>query len=111
MADIERSLTGDETISVTFVDEALALENLSKNFAIDDKKAVEIGVAELETQITKCKHGTNLGAECYLRVLDKQENGFDELFWCFTVVNTNGENFSAVISTKDGKVLAKSEEK
>ena len=110
MADIERTLVGDETISVTFGEETVAIENLSKNFGIDDKKAVEIAVQELETQITKCKHGTSLGAECYLRVLDKKENDFDQLFWCFTVVNTKGENFSVVISTVDGKVLAKSNE-
>ncbi len=110
MADIERSLTGDEAISVTFAEESVALENLSKNFGVDDKKAVEIASQELETQINKCKHGTNLGAECYLRVLDKQENDFDQLFWCFTVVNKKGENFSIVISTVDGKILAKSDE-
>lgn len=109
MADIERSLTGEEAISVVFGEKTLTLENLSKNFGIDDKKAVEIGTQELETQITKCKHGTSLGAECYLRVLDKKENDFDELFWCFTVVNTEGENFSVVLSTVDGKILAKSD--
>ncbi len=109
MADIERRFGGDEVIEVTLGTESIAVQNLSKDFAVDAAKAVEIAAKELETQISQQKRGTSLDAECYLRVLDKKANGFDELFWCFTVVTPEGETHSVVLSTQDGKVLAKSE--
>ena len=107
MVDLEKCVTGDETIEVTYNGETVALTNLSKDFAVDDKKALEIGVKELEEKILACKSGNKLNAECYLRVLDKKANNFSDVFWCFTVINVNNESYSVIISTVDGKVLAK----
>jgi len=107
MLDLNRELSGDEQITITFNDSSLALKNISKDFGVDNSEAIEIASKELEKEILKNKVGNNLNAECYLRVLDKQENNFDDVFWCFTVVNTSNENFSVVISTVDGSILAK----
>ncbi len=107
MVDLEIELSGDEEIVVTYNGESVTLNNLSKDFAVDDERAIEIASIELEEEITALKSGVTLNAECYLRVLDKQANNFEEVFWCFTVVNTNGESSSVIISTSDGSVLAK----
>ncbi len=110
MVDLETSFTGNEDVEISFAGQNIKLENLSKNFQINDQKAIEIGTKQLEKQITKLKKWSNLNAECYLRVLDKKENNFDQIYWCFSVVNTDGENFSVIISTIDGSVLATSQE-
>ncbi|MBP3431552.1 MAG: hypothetical protein J6K39_01680 [Clostridia bacterium] len=108
MLDLEREISGREVISVAFGDTNLTLQNLSKDFAVDSEKAIEIACGELGDRILEGRSGNNLNAECYLRVLDKKANNFDDFFWCFTVVNTQNENYSVVISTVDGSILAKS---
>ncbi len=109
MVDLEKKLSGEENIKISYGGKEVALSNLSKDFAIDDKKAIEIGTTELEEKILACKSGRKLNAECYLRVMDKQANNFEEVFWVFTVINVKNENFSVIISTADGKVLAKND--
>lgn len=108
MVDLEKSLSGDEEIEVIFEDQPLKLENVSKNFGVDYLQGLEIASNEMEEQILLKKTYKNLNAECYLRILDKKANGFDGLFWCFTVMNIDNESYSIVFSAEDGKVLAKS---
>ena len=107
MADLERFFTGEETIIVEYNGEQLQLNNLSKDFKVQWKEALEIAVEQLQSEITKEKEYANLNAECYLKVLDKRANNFEEFFWCFTILNVKNESFSVVISTTDGSVLAK----
>ncbi len=109
MVDLEQRLSGDESISVEYAGQTLEMQNLSKDFAIDDVKAIEIACNELSDKIDGIRRGNNLNAECYLRVLDKKANNFDNMFWCFTVVTTDKQTFSVIISTVDGSILAKSE--
>lgn len=108
MCDLEIKLTGDEKIEIMFLNRQVELKNLSKDFQIDSNKAIEIASEKLEDKIKSCQKGWKLNSECYLRVLDKRANNFDEMFWCFTVVNIKNENFSIIISTKDGSILAQS---
>ncbi len=107
MVDLERRLTGDEVVTLSYEGQEISLENLSNNFVVNDQQAIEIASAELEEEITKLKSGSHLNAECYLRVLDKQANNFDGTFWCFTVINVENETYSIIISTADGSILAK----
>lgn len=111
MADLQQRLTGDEKISVTYAGKESELKNISKDFAINSDKAIEIGANALAGEIDKLRNGNKLNAECYLTVVDKNSNELDGTFWCFNVVNVNGESFSAIISTQDGKVLAKTNDK
>lgn len=109
MVDLEKKLTGSEKIEIEYNGEKLVLQNVSKDFVVDADKALDIASKQLESKICLLKNGSNLNAECYLRVMDKKANKFDDLFWCFTVVNARNENYSIIISTVDGSVLAKSE--
>ena len=108
ISDLEKEFSGEEKIAITFNGKVLTLECLSKNFAIDSQKALEIASKELADKITMKKSFSKLNAECYLRVLDKKANKQDGVFWCFSVLNVDNENYSVIISTTDGKVLAKS---
>lgn len=108
LADLEKRLTGNEIIEITYGGKTQRLDNLSKNFTIDCDRALEIAAKELEDKILQKKTYANLNAECYLRIMDKKANNFDGIFWCFTVVNTDNKNFSVIISTEDGSILAKS---
>jgi hypothetical protein len=109
MFDLEQKLSGGEQISIEISNKTIEFENLSKNFAISADKALEIATKELSNHIEAAKSLSGFSAECYLRVLDKRANNFEDVFWCFTLTNTNSESFSVVISTTDGSILAKSE--
>lgn len=108
MLDLETAFSGNENVEVSYGGKTLVLENQSKDFAVGFEKALEIATRELEDKILLKKSFNKLNAECYLRVLDKKANDFDGVFWCFTVLNNANENYSIVISTVDGAILAKS---
>ena len=108
MYDFERQLTGEENISMTLNDQTVEMVAVSNDFAVTSDKALEIASKEFETKILLKKSGMNLNSEFYLRVLDKNANNFDEIFWCFTVFNVDGENYSIIISAETGNILAKS---
>lgn len=109
MIDLERVLTGEEAVSIEVNGETLTLQPISNDFQIDYSRALEIACENLEDKIVRAKSFTNLNAECYLRVLDKHSNDLEGTYWCFTVFNVDGENFSIIISTADGSIFAKSE--
>ena len=108
MVDLGKRMSGDEVVSVEYMEEEFELKNVSKDFVVDADEAIEIASNELSEVILRAKKHSNLNAECYLRVMDKRMNNFQDMFWCFTVVNVDGESFSIIISTVDGSVLAKS---
>lgn len=107
MVDLERELKGTENIELTVTGQTFKLNALSNDFVVDDEKALEIASREFDNEITKKKNFNSLNAEMYLRILDKNANNFDDVFWCFTVLNVDNESFSIVISTVDGSILAK----
>lgn len=108
MFDLGKSVGEGEEVFVEFEKSVLKLECLSKDFGVNADKALRIASEELEKQILACKSFNTLNAECYLTVLDKKANHFDGVFWCFSILNTQNQTFSIIISTKDGAVLAKS---
>lgn len=107
LCDLCQHLSGAEKISIEFEGQKQDLQNLSKDFSVDSEKALEIASKEMSDNILKVKSYNVLNAECYLSVMDKKANNFDQIYWCFTVLNVNNESFSIIISTKDGSVLAK----
>ena len=109
MVDLERKFSGNEKILIEYMDDEIELVNMSKDFGVSADKAIAIASKEISKKITKTKKLSSLNAECYLRVLDKHANNFQDLFWVFTVVNVKNETYSVVISTVDGSVLSKSE--
>ena len=108
MCDLERFVANGKEVSIEIDEKTLKLADLSQDFGTNWDQAIEIAIKNLRPEIEKERKFANLGAECYLKIMDKKVNNFDDFFWCFTVVNIKNENFSIVISTVDGSVLAKS---
>lgn len=111
MLDLERRLSGQEQVSFAYAGQTIALQCESNSFAVNDLDAIRIAAENLSDKILECRRGNNLGAECYLRVLDRRTNQLDSTFWCLTVVTEQNKTYSIVISAKDGSVLAKSTDK
>lgn len=102
--DLGKKMTGEEVVIVEVNGEILHLQRV--DFEIDGQNAIEIASKALEDKILLKKKFNNLNAECYLKILDKDVNKLDNFYWCFMIVNVDGETFSAIISTQDGSILA-----
>ena len=109
MADIVNLFSFGEAFTLSYNNENVELTRISDEFGIDYQEALNIACENLKEELESCKIYNNFNAECYLRVLREKENNFDNLYWCFTCLNYEGESFSIVFSTVDGEILAKSE--
>lgn len=107
MADLEKSIAGDSVISVKYGNTEIALNQSSNNFSIDYGKAIEIGVNEFREEIVSLVQKDELKAECYLKVLDKLTNSYEDPFWCFTIVDQKGNHLNCIIDITTGEVLAR----
>lgn len=110
MADLEQTLTGDEVITVKFLDEEANLVCKSNDFKVDANQALEIGTENLSSFIDSLRSGNNFNGECYLKLLDNISGGFSDIFWLFSVYSADGEMQNVIISTENGSVLAGAEQ-
>ena len=107
MLDLERSFDEGDLISVKYGNTQITLDCLSKEFKVGYDKAIDIGVNEFSEEISKMLQKDELKAECYLKILDNLSNGFDSRFWCFSIVNEEGEHLNCVIDVESGEITAK----
>ena len=106
MADLQKKLTGQEQIQVTYLDKTANMECKSKDFAVSSDKAIELGCQHLKDFIEPLCDGNNFKGECYLRVMDKltgEENG---TVWLFSVLSSDCKIANVIISTSQPQVLA-----
>lgn len=108
MVDIVDDIQIGDNFSIIYDGQTITLEK--QNFAINYEKALQIACENLKDKLEEQKSYNHFNAECYLRVMNEKDNDFSDLYWCFTCVNYEGENFSIVISTQDGSVLATSDQ-
>ena len=110
VADLERRLTGEEKISISYLDQQANLICKSSEFVVSATQAIEIGASRLSTQIEQLRDGNTLNGECYLKLLDDVSGGFSEVFWLFSVYSNQGEMKNVIISTVSGDVLVGNEQ-
>ncbi len=109
MVDLAGLIEIADSLTISYEGENLILLDVSKDFVIDYQKAINIACENLSDKLEACKSYNNFNAECYLRVLNQKQNNFEDLYWCFTCLNYEGESFSIIISTLDGEIMAQSE--
>lgn len=106
MVDLEKQIGNDKSVSVIYNNKTCTFENLSKEFKVGYKKAIKIGAKLFEKQILKNQSFGTLGCEGYLKVVDKKSGKYDQVFWAFSIIDSDGKSWSAIISTEDGKILS-----
>ncbi len=107
MLDIERQFSQDDVISVKYGNTQITLDCLSKDFVVDYNSAIQIGVQEFSEEISSMIQKEELKAECYLKILDNLSNGFETRFWCFSIVNIEGEHLNCIIDVETGEITAR----
>ena len=79
----------------------ITFTNITKDFKVDYKKAIEVASEKLKAEIEPLWNNGNFMGECYLEILTLQEGNFDQLFWYFRVVTQDNQTYKIVISTAD----------
>lgn len=106
MADLQKKLSGEEKISLTYMNHNVNFVNKSSEFGVDSAKAISIGTEALGEFIDSLIDGKNFAGECYLKIMDDVSDDTNEVYWLFSVCSKSGEMKNVAISTKDGFLLA-----
>ncbi len=108
MVDLIDEIEIGDTVFVNYDGSVAELEKVSADFNIQYDEAISIACENLQSELSALKSFSHFNGECYLIVLSQKENNFDELYWVFTCIPLDGENFSIIISTSDGSVIMQS---
>ena len=103
MNDLGYALNDTDTITLIYNDYNITFTNITKDFKVDYKKAIEVASEKLKAEIEPLWNNGNFMGECYLEILKLQEGNFDQLFWYFRVVTQDNQTYKIVISTADEK--------
>lgn len=101
MNDLGYTLNDTDTITLIYNDYNITFTNITKDFKVDYKKAIEVASEKLKAEIEPLWNNGNFMGECYLEILTLQEGNFDQLFWYFRVVTQDIQTYKIVISTAD----------
>ena len=106
MADVEIVFSEDAEIAIDVCGEVVPLVCKSKDFEINYEEAIKIAVTQLDEKLGTYMNATGLDAECYLKVINNQKNGFEDYFWYFSIYGKDGKTHSCVINVVTGEVLS-----
>lgn len=106
MGDLGYKLNDNDSVIIVIGQNEIVFENISKDFAVNYSKALEIGKENLKSEIVKMTKDGDFKGECYLKILSSNSN-MKELFWAFTLVGRDGESYNVVISVSDENIVYK----
>ena len=98
------SIENDKVI-LSFQEEILSFENVSKNFGVDYNQAILIAEKQLGDRLKEYYNGNDFIGEGYLKILTQQNGDSGQLFWVFTVVSRNNLKNNVVMSVEDGNII------
>ena len=107
MGDLGYNLNEDDKIILTYEDESLTFDNVSKNFQVDYKKALEIAKKEFGDELNAFYNKDNFEGEGYLKILNQSINDKDGLYWILTIVGKDKLTKNIIIDVENGNVLIK----
>lgn len=105
MGDLGFAIKSGSKVTIKIGDETLNLSQVSENFTVDYNKALDIAKLQLIDEISSYNINGQFNAEGYLKLLNKEGESFNQLFWCFTLVGSDGLKFDVVIDANTGEVI------
>ena len=112
--DIETFVLDDSSVSIkiSFGDFTFEgnLKNVSNDFAINHKEALNIFVKEFKKDIqTLNRNGKDF--EVYVKIINDPSLEIDKNYFYVCLLSSTGESFSVIIDPNSGNILAKNESK
>lgn len=107
IAELEKIVRADDKVFVKYKDSQVELVCRSNDFIVGSEKALELGINEFNEEIKKLVSQNEFLGECYLRVLDRAEDNFENIFWYFYIFAENKTTYSCVISVMTGEIVVR----
>lgn len=112
--DIETFVLDESSvyIKISFADFSFesSLKNVSKDFAISHKDALNTFVNTYQKEIQQILK-SNHDFEIYVKIINDPSLEIDKNYFYVCLISTIGESFSMVIDPQNGNILAKNESK
>ena len=97
MTDVGYALKCEDEIILVVNEIYVDLQNVSENFKVDFKEAVDVGFEYIKGQSNVLQDG-KLNYEGYLKILDGKKFGGEGLYWHFSLLCENGATASVLIN-------------
>lgn len=105
MGDLGFAIEDGSNVSIKIDEQTLQLKEVSKDFSIDSAQALSSASLQLIDEIASYYQNGQFLAEGYLKLLNQEGKDFSQLFWCFTLVGSDGVKFDVVINAYTGEVV------
>jgi len=104
MADIEKIIHNDSSVSVKLKNQenVVHLTEKSSSWKIDYKKAISIGTNNFIKELNDLYFNSKLNAECYLKIITKNE--FEKSYWFFSFVDRADNFTNCLIDVNTGEI-------
>ncbi len=114
VADIETFVLDESKVEIKLTFQGKTFEselvNVSKNFKISHKDALDIFIKEHEKNIENyIKNGINF--EIYVKILGDDSVASEQYYFYICLISTNNDTINLIINPQNGEILAKSEGK
>jgi len=111
-ADLEVNLTGEENVNaqISFTGYTFNkdLENLSSQFQVDNKTALNIAQKELKSNLKSLLSDKNIKIEVVMKIMkDYSHEELKNYYWYVGILATNGETLGILIDANSGDIIAK----
>lgn len=111
-ADLEVNTVGDETINVQISFTGYTfnknLENISKDFNVDNSTALNIANKELNEHISNLLKDKNVHIEVVMKIMkDYSSEDIKSYYWYVGIISTNGDTLGILIDANNGDIIAK----
>lgn len=109
MVDIEKIIDGEEGVYLTVegVASNMQLMPISKDWAVQYDKALELGISALEEDIKSMYHKRKFKAECFLKIILDQNAINNPYYWCFGVTGEDGKKAVVIFDVESGEIITK----
>lgn len=102
MVDIGKKINNDANIKIVINKQIIELKNISNNWKVDYKSAINTAVKHFEDKIQNLYFNSKLNAEGYLKIISSQD--FEKIFWYFSIIDRVGKRNSILIDVNSGEI-------
>ncbi len=103
MFDLEKSINTDQDITLSYLDKTMTLTR--QEFAVDSASALKTASVKLHNTLDDYISRNKLSGECYLKVLGRVDENYDDYFWAFTFIGRDGKVINLVMDVTSGEVV------
>jgi hypothetical protein len=109
VSDLQIMVDNNATISLTVTvnDDSynFEMQNVSGDWQISFDDAMDIGIQDLNSEISLCLNGKELNCELYVKAISDTNGNFDKFFYYVSYIDVNQNSNGVVIDVQTGEII------